>query len=111
MKLVKRSFTREFRDDAVKRATVPGAVVTHVANELGIRGSMLARWVREDRLRGKVMTLIDSGELSGAEDYRPVKTEPNPELIKLREQVAELTRERDTLQNTLAFYLVKSMRK
>jgi transposase-like protein len=110
----KRTFTQEFRNDAVKRAIKPGAIREHVARELGIRGSMLGRWVREDTQRGKIKTLIDSGALVGVEDEFPVakvakvaKGDLSLEVGRLSELVDDLTKERDMLKATLAFYLSK----
>lgn len=110
----RRYFSEEFRANAVRRAAKPGVIVTHVARELDIRASMLARWVREDTKRGKITTNVDSGELVNAEDEFPVarafkvgKGDLSLEVGRLTNLVDDLTKERDVLKATLAYYLSK----
>ncbi|MBS4046879.1 MAG: transposase [Alphaproteobacteria bacterium] len=46
---LRRSFTDEFKREAVKLCKQPGATVTHIARELGIEASVLRRWVTQER--------------------------------------------------------------
>ena len=43
----RRSFTQEYKRQAVKLLASSGHTVTAVANELGLRDSVLRRWVEE----------------------------------------------------------------
>lgn len=45
MTRTRRSFTDEFKREAVKLVKQPGAMVTHIARDLGIEASVLRRWV------------------------------------------------------------------
>jgi hypothetical protein len=45
MPRTRRTFTDEFKREAVKLVKQPGAMVTHIAKDLGIEQSVLRRWV------------------------------------------------------------------
>ena len=49
MTRTRRSFTDEFKREAVKLVKQPGAMVTHIARDLGIEASVLRRWVNQER--------------------------------------------------------------
>ena len=49
MARTRRSFTDEFKREAVKLVKQPGAMVTHIARDLGIEASVLRRWVNQER--------------------------------------------------------------
>jgi transposase len=49
MTRTRRSFTDEFKREAVKLVKQPGAMVTHIARDLGIEASVLRRWVYQER--------------------------------------------------------------
>ena len=55
MTKTRRSFTDEFKREAVKLVKQPGSKVTHIARDLGIEQSVLRRWV--DQERGGVMDM------------------------------------------------------
>ncbi|MFN4360818.1 MAG: transposase [Hylemonella sp.] len=48
MTRTRRSFTDEFKREAVKLVKQPGAMVTHIARDLGIEASVLRRWVNQE---------------------------------------------------------------
>lgn len=49
MTRTRRSFTDEFKREAVKLCKQPGATATHIARDLGIQTSVLRRWVTQER--------------------------------------------------------------
>ncbi len=42
----RRKFTDEFKREAVKLCQQPGAMVTHIARDLGLDQTVLRRWVQ-----------------------------------------------------------------
>ena len=48
MPRTRRTFTDEFKREAVKLVKQPGAKVTHIARDLGIEQSVLRRWVGQE---------------------------------------------------------------
>lgn len=48
MRRTRRTFTDEFKREAVKLVKQPGAKVTHIARDLGIEQSVLRRWVSQE---------------------------------------------------------------
>jgi len=58
MTKTRRSFTGEFKREAVKLVKQPGAKITHIARDLGIEQSVLRRWV--DQERGGVLEMRPS---------------------------------------------------
>lgn len=69
------SFTDEFKRETVKLVRQPGAIVTHIARDLGIEASVLRRWVNQ--------------ECEGALDMRPNR----PIRSKAATEVERLQRE------------------
>jgi transposase len=83
----RRSFTDEYKSEAVRLVLDEGKTVVQVAQELDLTASALRTWVmraQADRGRGK------RGVLTSAE---------REELAKLRKDVRELRMERDILKN------------
>ena len=86
----RRSFTDEFKSEAVRLVLNEGKTVGQVARDLDLTESALRTWVeraRADRGKGKPGVLT-SGE--------------REELAKLRKENRELKMERDILKNHLA---------
>ena len=48
----RRTFTAEFKLEAIKLALSPGNSIVQVASDLGVGKSTLTRWIREYRERG-----------------------------------------------------------
>ena len=49
MTRTRRSFTDEFKREAVKLVKQPGAMASHIAWDLGIEAIVLRRWVNQER--------------------------------------------------------------
>jgi transposase len=89
---VRRSFTPQFKKDAVALVTA-GRNVTAVAHDLGIARSLLQRW--RDQL-GAVpeAPVTDPGRRRPAVD----------EVRRLQQQLRDVTEERDILKKALAYF-------
>lgn len=96
----RKSYTREFKLDAVRLARGAGRVPTHVARDLGISPSMIMRWIEEFDERGEAAfsgrpepTTAGCAELTAAERIR-----------KLEREVADLREEREILKKAAAYF-------
>lgn len=90
----RRSFTAEFKADAVALVLVGGRPIVDVARSLGIGAGTLGNWVRQDR--------IDRGAKAG------VTTSERDELTELRRENTRLRMERDLLKRATAFWVKES---
>jgi transposase len=88
----RRSFTPEFRAEAVRLVREGSKSLPQVAKDLDLTESALRNWVREaDGDAGKE----SAGALTGAE---------REELVRLRKEVRHLEMERDFLKKAAAFF-------
>ena len=88
---LRRQFSDEFKEGAVRLVLDEGKTVGAVARELDLTASALSLWVqhaRAERTRGK------SGLMK----------EEREELARLRKEVRELRMERDILKKAAAFF-------
>lgn len=90
----RRSFTDEFKSDAVAMVLDDERTIVDVASSLGIGEGTLGNWVRQAR--------VDRGERAG------VSTTERQELVKLRRENARLRMERDLLKRATAFWVKES---
>ncbi len=90
----RRSFTEEFKRDAVALVIDEGRRVIDVARSLGIGEGTLGNWVRQAR--------VDRGDRAG------VTTTERTELVELRRENARLRMERDLLKRATAFWVKES---
>lgn len=90
----RRSFTEEFKRDAVALVLDEGRKVVDVAESLGIGEGTLGNWVRQAR--------VDRGERAG------MTTGERAELVELRRENARLRMERDLLKRATAFWVKES---
>jgi transposase len=89
---IRRSFTPQFRKDAVALVQ-QGKSVTAVARELGIARSLLVRW--KDQLEGRA-------DEPGA--GKPSATQESEEMRVLQKKLRDVTEERDILKKALAYF-------
>lgn len=85
---VRRSFTPEFKAEAVAMVEASGGNIARVAKELHIYDSTLGNWVRQAR-----------AEAAGAPS-----AEERAEMRELRRELERVTRERDILAKAVAFF-------
>ena len=90
----RRSFTPEFKRDAVSMVINDDRTIVDVAESLGIGDGTLGSWVRQAK--------VDAGDKAG------VTTEEKAELAKLRKENAQLRMERDLLKRATAFWVKES---
>jgi transposase len=89
---VRRTFTPQFKKDAVALVN-SGRTVTAVARDLGIARSLLKRW--KEQLEGH-------GGPPGS--GKPSIGDDSEELRVLRQQLRDVTEERDILKKALAYF-------
>jgi transposase len=92
MARVRRTFTPEFKRDAVALVTREGKAISEVARNLGIARSLLQRWIEQSRDQDR--------------DGNPRKTQAaeTEELRRVRKQLRDVTEERDILKKALAYF-------
>ena len=89
----RRTFTAEFKREAVRLATQAGNSKTEVANELGIHPNLLRTWVRQ----------FAAGKWERTAG-RPLKTEQQEEIERLRRELQRVKTERDILKKAVAYF-------
>jgi transposase len=89
---IRRTFTPQFKKDAVSLVK-SGRTVTEVARDLGIARSLLKRW--EEQMEGR-------GGPPGS--GKPSFSDESEELRVLRQQLRDVTEERDVLKKALAYF-------
>ena len=92
----RRSFTDEFKAEAVRLVLDEGKTVAAVARDLDLTETAFRKWVeqaRADKSKGK-QSAVTSAE--------------KEELAALRKKVRELTMERDILKKAAAFFAKES---
>ena len=94
MPRVKKRYTKQFKEEAVRLLETDPRPAADIARELGIEFSMLYRWKRE---LGSKSPQVDTV----AEALLPDERE---ELRRLRREVAELREEREILKKATAFF-------
>lgn len=92
----RRSFTKEFKADAVKLVKAGGRSVGQVAKDLDLTETTLRSWVQQ--------AAVDAG--SGPEGA--LSTTEKVELAKLRQENRVLRMERDLLKKAAAFFAKES---
>jgi transposase len=93
MPRTRRTYTPEFKAEAVKLVTEQGYSVAEAARSLGIRENMLRNWKR---------SLQDRGEHAFPGKGNPPAVEQ--ELARLRADNKRLLAERDILKKAAAFF-------
>jgi transposase len=96
----RRSFTEDYKRQAVELVVSSGRSVGSVANELGLRDSVLRRWVEK----------LASGHEPTAAPRRPMTQAALPsadqaaEIARLRRENERLRMERDILKKSIAIF-------
>lgn len=90
MTKAKRSFTPEFRADAVRLVFEQGRSVADVARSLDVHVNTLHSWVRSAKDHGQVSPRRRSPE--------------QEEIARLRRELRNMTEERDILKKAAAYF-------
>ena len=85
----RRSFTKEFKAEAVRLLQESGRPSSEIARQLGVRPSLLRRWKRE--------LIQDTGPPAPITDYEAA-------YRQLEREIAQLRQERDFLKEAAAFF-------
>ena len=91
--MARKTYTREFKLQAVRMLTDRGLSVAEVARQLGVGENCLRNWRAAAQQRGE-SAFPGQGNLSPAED----------ELRRLRAEVHRLRAERDLLKKAAAYF-------
>jgi transposase len=92
-KMGRRTFTREFKLEAVKLVTERGITKSQAARDLGIHANLLRNWI-EDFARDVKQAFPGRGKLR-ADDA---------EIVKLKRELADTKAERDILKKAIAYF-------
>jgi len=95
MRKKRRTFTRQFKEEAVRLLEADTRSIEEVAKEIGVAESALHRWRNELRGAPKPIDVADNEALSPTE---------KAELKRLRKEVQRLRMERDILKKAAAFF-------
>ena len=97
MKTERRTFTREFKVEAVRLSLENGRSGADVARQLGIHPNVLYRW-RKELLEDSVEAFPGQGKMKASDE----------EVAQLRREVALLREDREILKKALAFFSKES---
>jgi transposase len=96
----RRKYDKEFKLEAVRLATQPGASIKETAERLGIHRSLLTVWIRQLKVDGK-QAFPGNGRLKPDDE----------EIRKLRLELRRVTEERDILKKATLFFAQEGRRK
>ena len=89
----RRSFTREFKIEAVKLVTERGMTASQAGRDLGIASNIVSRWVREAGADKKQA-------FPGRGQMKP----DDAEVARLKRELAKTKAERDILKKAIGFF-------
>ncbi len=96
--MAKRTFTREFKVEAVKLVRERGTSVAQASRDLGIHLNVLRKWLKD----------YDQDPQQAFPGQGQMKPE-QVEIERLKKEVARLKMERDILKKAAAFFAKESM--
>ena len=98
MERLRRSYTEEYKRQSVELVISSGRSITSVAKELGLRNSVLRRWV------DKVRQEPTSAARRPSAQATPMSADQASELARLRQENERLRMERDILKKSIAIF-------
>ena len=93
----RRSYTKQFKEEAIRLASQEGVSLTQVAQDLGINAGMLRRW-------------RDAVETRGSKSFPGRGYAHDEEHAKLKRELGRVKRERDFLRDAAAYFAKESKR-
>ena len=96
--MAKRTFTREFKLEAVKLVKDRGVSVSQASRDLDIHVNVLRKWIR-DVEADPAQAFPGQGQMRADQ----------AEIAKLKKEVAKLKMERDILKKAAAYFAKESM--
>ena len=94
----RRSFTEDYKRQAVELAVMSGRPIGSVAKELGLRDSVLRRWM--DKFRQEPA----SASWRPTTQATPMSADQASEIARLRQENERLRMERDILKKSIAIF-------
>jgi transposase len=94
----RRSFTEEYKRQAAELVVSGGRSITSVAKELGLRDSVLRRWV--EKLRQEPASTARRPTTQAT----PMPADQAAEITRLRQENERLRMERDILKKSIAIF-------
>lgn len=91
-------YSREFKLEAVRRLQLRTQSATQLAQELGIKRSLLYRWRQEVQERGQAAAFGYAPSQGSVVDPR------DAEIRRLRQQLESVSEERDILKKAQAYF-------
>ena len=92
----RRTYSREYKLEAVKKVVLQGMSYCEVARDLGIRDNLIHNWRKAFEADGTLDAQLR------------VNTSSEAELKRLRNEVRQLKMERDILKKATAFFAKES---
>jgi transposase len=89
----RRSFSAEFKHEAVQLVLERGVSVAQAARDLGLHENVLRKWVRDAKANG-------SAAFPGRGKQRP----DDAEISRLKRELAKAQTERDILKKAIAYF-------
>ena len=91
--MARRSFTPEFKLEAVKLVRERGMTVAQAARDLGLHENVLRKWVRDAKTHG-------AQAFPGQGRMRP----DDAEVARLKRELAKVRTQRDILKKAIAYF-------
>jgi transposase len=93
MAKIQKTYTREFKEEAVRLAQTSGKPITQIARELGISDTSIHQWRKELMQQGK-------DAFPGSGHQTPLEEENR----RLKREVERLQQERDVLKKAVSIF-------
>ena len=93
----RKRYTKQFKEEAIRLASLEGVSLTQVAQDLGINAEMLRRWRKE-------------ANREGSRAFRGQGLARDEELAQLKRELGRVKRERDFLKDAAAYFAKESKR-
>ncbi len=89
----RRTFSDEFKREAVKLVRQPGASKAAIARDLGVGPNLLGRWVREEEGVAASLPRNSKGDGISVQEFE-----------RMRRELAKVKTERDILKKALGYF-------
>lgn len=104
-------YTQQFKEQAVRLASAPGAVVETVAHELAIATWTLRRWMKEQLGTSRKTPLHPLPARQNAPPATAQDVDVHARVKRLEAEVRRLRMERDILKKATAFFAAEDLAK
>ena len=95
--MAKRTFSREFKLEAVKLVKERGVSMAQASRDLDVQTNVQSKWIRDDEA-DPVQAFPGQGQMKADQ----------AEIAKLKKEVAKLKMERDILKKAAAYFAKES---